>query len=96
MTVRPQIHRPSTALRIATALTLITTLVAGIALVSNSWHPRRNTFVAYFANTNGLYTGDEVRILGVAVGTVDRIEPQPATAKVTFSVDAQYPVPADV
>ena len=96
MTVRPQIHRPSTALRIATALTLITTLVAGIALVSNSWHPRRNTFVAYFANTNGLYTGDEVRILGVAVGTVDRIEPQPTTAKVTFSVDAQYPVPADV
>ncbi|MEI7546159.1 MAG: MCE family protein [Mycobacteriaceae bacterium] len=92
----PQNPRHSTALRIATALTLIATLIAGIALASNSWNPKRNTFVAYFANTNGLYTGDEVRILGVAVGTVDRIEPQPATAKVTFSVDAQYPVPADV
>ena len=87
--------RRSTALWIATALTLIATLVAGVSLVSHAWHPKRNTFIAYFANTNGLYTGDEVRILGVAVGTVDRIEPQPAYAKVTFSVDAQYPVPAD-
>ena len=67
------------------------------------WWPRRggssvnrDTFVAYFANTNGLYTGDEVRILGVAVGTVDEIDPQPDATKVTFSVDTQYPVPADV
>ena len=55
----------------------------------------RNTYIAYFANTNGLYTGDEVRILGVAVGTVDRSSRSP-THKVTFSVDSQYPVPADV
>jgi phospholipid/cholesterol/gamma-HCH transport system substrate-binding protein len=54
-----------------------------------------NTYVAYFANTNGIYTGDEVRILGVAVGTVEKIEPQPDAAKVTFTVDSQYPVPAD-
>jgi phospholipid/cholesterol/gamma-HCH transport system substrate-binding protein len=54
-----------------------------------------NTYVAYFANTNGIYTGDEVRILGVAVGTVEKIQPQPDAAKVTFTVDSQYPVPAD-
>ena len=83
-------------LRIATAITLMCTLVLAIALLAGPWHPRRNVFVAYFANTNGLYTGDEVRILGVAVGTVDKIEPQPASAKVTISVDARYPVPADV
>ena len=59
-------------------------------------HVARNTYVAYFANTNGLYTGDEIRILGVAVGTVEKIEPQPSAAKVTFSVDRKYPVPADV
>jgi phospholipid/cholesterol/gamma-HCH transport system substrate-binding protein len=88
--------RGRTALRIGTALTMIATLVIGIGLVTNSWRPKRDTFVAFFANTNGLYTGDEVRILGVAVGTIDKIEPQPNTAKVTFSVDAQYPVPADV
>ena len=37
-----------------------------------------------------------MRILGVAVGTVEKIDPQPTAAKVTFSVDRQYPVPADV
>jgi len=82
--------------RIATAVTLLATLITAVTLVSSSWHPRRTSYVAYFANTNGLYTGDEVRILGVAVGTIDKIEPQPDTARVTFSVDARYPVPADV
>ena len=56
----------------------------------------RNTYVAYFTNTNGVYTGDEIRILGVRVGTVEQIDPQPNAAKVTFTVDSQYPVPADV
>src|SRR4029077_12112015 len=55
-----------------------------------------DNFTAFFPNTNGLYTGDEVRILGVEVGTVEKIEPQPNATKVTFSVESQYPVPADV
>ncbi|MEN4477461.1 MCE family protein [Mycolicibacterium cosmeticum] len=88
--------------RLLTAVVLVAILAAGISVVatpagSRWWkHVAKDTFVAYFANANGLYTGDEVRILGVAVGTVDKIEPQPRTTKVTFSVDAQYPVPADV
>jgi phospholipid/cholesterol/gamma-HCH transport system substrate-binding protein len=86
------------ALRTATGIGLVVILVVGITVVATPWwrSVNRNSFVAYFANTNGLYTGDEVRILGVAVGTVEKIEPQPADAKVTFSVDSQYPVPADV
>jgi phospholipid/cholesterol/gamma-HCH transport system substrate-binding protein len=85
-------------LRIATAITLAVTLAVAITVVATPWwkNVARNTYVAYFANTNGLYTGDEVRILGVAVGTVEEIDPQPNAAKVTFSVDRQYPVPADV
>jgi phospholipid/cholesterol/gamma-HCH transport system substrate-binding protein len=85
-------------LRIATAVTLAVTLAVAITVVATPWwkHVARNTYVAYFANTNGLYTGDEVHILGVAVGTVEEIDPQPNAAKVTFSVDRQYPVPADV
>ena len=84
--------------RIATAITLVATLVVAITLVSTPWWDRvtKDSFVAYFANANGLYTGDEVRILGVAVGTVDEIDPQPDNTKVRFSVDSQYPVPADV
>ena len=84
--------------RIAIATTLVAILAVAITVVATPWWDQvnRNTFVAYFANTNGLYTGDEVRILGVAVGTVDEIVPQPNAARVTFSVDRQYPVPADV
>ncbi len=82
-------------LRAAAAITLLATLITAITMVTAGWHRARNTYVAYFANTNGLYTGDEVRILGVAVGTIDRIEPQPDNARVTFSVDARYPLPAD-
>ncbi len=67
-------------------------------MVATPWwnHVAKNTFSAYFANANGLYTGDEVRILGVAVGTIDAIDPQPNGTKVTFSVGREYPVPADV
>ena len=84
--------------RIATAITLVVILAVAVSVVATSWwNPvSRNTFSAYFTNTNGLYTGDEVRILGVAVGTIDEIDPQPNATKVTFSVDKQYSVPADV
>jgi phospholipid/cholesterol/gamma-HCH transport system substrate-binding protein len=85
-------------LRIAAATSLAILLAVAITVVATPWWKTvsRNTYVAYLANTNGLYTGDEVRILGVAVGTVEKIEPQPSAAKVTFSVERQYPVPADV
>src|SRR5690242_20714629 len=85
-------------LRVALAATLTVILAVAITVVATPlWdHVAKNSFVAYFANANGLYTGDEVRILGVAVGTVDQIDPQPDRTKVTFSVDRKYPVPADV
>ncbi|MDT5012031.1 MAG: phospholipid/cholesterol/gamma-HCH transport system substrate-binding protein [Mycobacterium sp.] len=84
--------------RIVTAISLVAMLVIAITVVATSWWKDvgRNVYVAYFSNTNGLYAGDEIRILGVAVGSVDKIEPQPDAAKVTFSVDSEYAVPADV
>jgi phospholipid/cholesterol/gamma-HCH transport system substrate-binding protein len=84
--------------RIGLAASLAVILVLAVTVVATPWWKpaHTDTFVAYLANTNGLYTGDEVRILGVAVGTVDKIEPQPAAAKVTFSVEKKYPVPAEV
>jgi phospholipid/cholesterol/gamma-HCH transport system substrate-binding protein len=91
------IAKHTRAVRLTTLVSLVMTIVVGITVVATPWwkHLSRNTYVAYFANTNGLYTGDEVRILGVAVGTVEQIDPQPNAAKVTFSVDSHYPVPAD-
>ncbi len=84
-------------LRMATAISLVATLTIGSFLVGTKlWKDiEKNTYSAYFVESNGLFAGDEIRILGVAVGSVDKIEPQPSGTKVTFSVDKQYPVPAD-
>ena len=89
------ISRPT--LQRVTALSLAVTLVVASFLVGKKlWKEvEKNTYSAYFAEANGLFTGDEIRILGVAVGVVDKIEPQPAGSKVTFSVDKQYSIPAD-
>ena len=43
-----------------------------------------NTVVAYFQDTLALYPGDKVQIMGVRVGTIDKIEPAGDKMKVTF------------
>ncbi|MEE6176015.1 virulence factor Mce family protein [Mycobacterium sp. 050134] len=82
--------------RIGLGAVLVLSLIAGVAAL---WHSsgvnRTTTVVAYFANSNGIFVGDEVRILGVAVGRIGRIEPQPERVKITFSYAAKYRVPAD-
>jgi virulence factor Mce-like protein len=84
-------------LRLLTAISLVGTLVvASLFVAVKLWRDvEKNTYTAYFAEANGLFVGDEIRILGVAVGVVDKIEPQPTSSRVTFSVDKQYSVPAD-
>jgi phospholipid/cholesterol/gamma-HCH transport system substrate-binding protein len=70
--------------------------VASFLVGPKLWnYVEKSTYSAYFTEANGLFVGDEIRILGVAVGMVDKIEPQPTSSKVTFSVDKQYAIPAD-
>ncbi|SBS79085.1 Virulence factor Mce family protein [uncultured Mycobacterium sp.] len=83
-------------LRISLVVTLVLLLVGGgIVVVRANESISRTNITAYFANTNGLFVGDEVRLLGVPVGKIDSIEPQPQRVKVQFWVDRKYPVPAD-
>jgi phospholipid/cholesterol/gamma-HCH transport system substrate-binding protein len=79
------------------AVALVVVAVAGLVVVGRTaWHnANRITVTGYFANSNGIYAGDEVRILGVRVGAVERIEPEPERAKITFWFDKKYQVPAD-
>jgi phospholipid/cholesterol/gamma-HCH transport system substrate-binding protein len=87
--------RPTWA-RIALATTLAVILAAGVLVVVRGADRMGRTWVtAYFDNSNALFAGDDVRILGVPVGKVDSIEPQPQRAKVTFWIDDGYRVPAD-
>jgi len=82
--------------RIGLALALIALLLTGIVVVVRpAGGVDQTKITAYFANSNGMFVGDEVRILGVAVGTITEIEPQPQRSKVTFRYDAHYKVPAD-
>jgi phospholipid/cholesterol/gamma-HCH transport system substrate-binding protein len=55
----------------------------------------RTHVVAYFDNANGIYPGDDVRIIGVAVGRIESIEAQPERVKISFWYDSKYKVPAD-
>ncbi|GAY17538.1 MCE family protein [Mycobacterium sp. shizuoka-1] len=84
------------AVRIGTAIVLLVTLAAAsVVLVRHVTASQRLHVVAYFDNSNGLFTGDEVRILGVPVGRIDHIEPEAQRVKISFSVDPRYQVPAD-
>lgn len=55
----------------------------------------RTHVVAYFENSNGIFVGDEVRILGVRVGEIDAIEAEPERVKISFWFDDHHRVPAD-
>jgi len=56
----------------------------------------RVQFTAYFDNSNGVFPGDDVLIVGVPVGKIDTITPEPQRVRVTFWVDRKYKVPNDV
>jgi len=55
----------------------------------------QKTLTAIFPRTVALYEGSEVRVLGIPVGNVDKVEPQGTTVKVTMSYDADVDIPAD-
>lgn len=83
--------------KIGVASFLVLCLVGGVIVLQQHWEQQtRTTVTAFFANSNGIYTGDQVRILGVPVGKIARIEPVPDGAKVTFWVDSAYKIPENV
>ncbi|MCT7660736.1 MCE family protein [Mycobacterium deserti] len=82
--------------RIGLAAVLIVLLVGGMTFAAKSLLEthRRVTVVGYFANANGIFVGDDVRILGVPVGRIDAIEPQATGVRITFWYNGKYRVPA--
>jgi phospholipid/cholesterol/gamma-HCH transport system substrate-binding protein len=82
--------------KIGLAAALVVILVAGITVLLGRTSGQGQTRVTgYFANSNGIFPGDAVWILGVQVGSIDSIEPQPERAKITFHFDDRYKVPAN-
>lgn len=82
----------SRGLLIGGILALVAALVVGAILF---W-PGRGTYkvVGYFESAVGLYPGDDVRVVGVPVGTIDSIEPRAEDVKITMSIDDGVSLPA--
>ncbi|MFI6362705.1 MCE family protein [Nocardia sp. NPDC050630] len=76
------------------ALVVIAALViaGGWSLISRIG---RTSITAYFPSTTGLYAGDEVRVLGVAVGRIDSIDPGRDQVRVAMTLDRGIEIPAD-
>ncbi|MFV0496376.1 virulence factor Mce family protein [Mycobacterium sp.] len=72
-------------------------VLAAVAAVTGVQIYRKLTntrVVAYFSETLALYPGDKVQIMGVRVGSIDRIEPSGDQMRVEFHYSSRYLVPA--
>jgi phospholipid/cholesterol/gamma-HCH transport system substrate-binding protein len=78
-------------LPLCVALALVTVL--GVRLLTAQ--DETVTIKAHFAGVPGLYEGNNVAVLGVAVGKVEAIEPRGADVVVTLSVPADLKIPAN-
>src|ERR1700742_2436015 len=84
----------SRGLRNVTLIALVAVLIGGVyTLYSSNGGGRK--IVGYFTSAVGLYPGDQVRIIGVPVGTIDSIEPRPSDVKITMSVSDDVKIPKD-
>ena len=91
MTVKTKLGMDLTR-AVATAVVLALVAAAGLYFLLRDANERRIT--AMFTGTVGLYEGNDVRVLGVKVGTVDRVIPEGKTVRVDILVDRDVHVPA--
>jgi phospholipid/cholesterol/gamma-HCH transport system substrate-binding protein len=93
MTLSSVLRERRRGLRLTLAVLLVFFLALGAYLV---WPGRSgNKIVGYFSSAVGLYPGDQVRIVGVPVGTIESIEPRADDVKITMSVDSGVKIPAN-
>jgi phospholipid/cholesterol/gamma-HCH transport system substrate-binding protein len=79
--------------KVLTAFVVLALLAAVFLLFTNGG--REKTMVADFKVANSLYKGNEVRMMGVPVGKVTKIEPLGDRVRVTLQYDGDIKLPAD-
>ncbi|MEV4317647.1 MCE family protein [Actinocrispum sp. NPDC049592] len=77
------------------AIACVLALVAALVLWFVLRDGNNKRITAFFGGAVGLYAGNDVRVLGVAVGTVDKVEPQGDQVRVELLVDNDTPIPSD-
>jgi phospholipid/cholesterol/gamma-HCH transport system substrate-binding protein len=78
--------------RLIALLMVAAVVAAGATLLLRD--SEQTQVVAWFERTDGVYAGDEVRVLGVPVGTITSIEPQGGKVRVEMSIDDGVDIPA--
>lgn len=77
------------------AIGLVVLLVAGAAVLVRQAFFAPRTISALFTSATGIYPGDDVRVSGVKVGTIEAITPEGTQTRLTLKVDRGVPIPAD-
>lgn len=90
-----RLPRISRAALIIGALGIALALVVGVVGSQLYRKFTSTTVVAYFPQALALYPGDKVQIMGVRVGSIDRVEPAGDKIKVTFHYAKKYKAPAN-
>jgi len=86
---------PRGKLKVGLAITLAGLVVVGTAVAIRNTFFRATTITAYFPTATAIYPGDDVRVSGMKVGTIDSIQPQGTRAKLVMHVDHGVSIPAD-
>ena len=79
--------------RFIAPLVIVALVVAAALTMFGS--EEKKTLTAHFPRTISIYEGSDVRVLGVPVGTVDKVTPSGTDVVVTMSYDAEVKIPAD-
>ncbi|CAA0136638.1 Uncharacterised protein [Mycolicibacterium vanbaalenii] len=79
---------------ITAAALVVSAFGAGLLLVHSAFFGP-TTITANFSSAVGIYPGDEVRVAGVKVGTIERIQGEPEQVAMTLAVDRGVSVPAE-
>lgn len=72
--------------------------VFGLLLAGALWWILRDAggtrITAYFTKTVGIYSGSDVRVLGIKVGTVNDVQPQGGDVRVDMTVESGVDIPS--
>ncbi|MGJ0117853.1 MCE family protein [Williamsia sp. MIQD14] len=79
---------------------LVVGVVVALIIAGSLWwlftSLNQTKVTAYFKSSVGIYSGTDVRIMGVKVGSVDTVDPQGDKVKIVFTVDGGHDLPKDV
>jgi phospholipid/cholesterol/gamma-HCH transport system substrate-binding protein len=74
---------------------VVVALIAVGVVIEVQKHNDRIHITAYFSESNGIYVGNHVDILGLPIGSVSSVSPEPGRVKVVLSLPKGTKVPAN-